>query len=143
MWVNIFIMISFKDSMTHQQQTPLFSPSWWAKNELSSLEIIYLQYVPYVKYICTVLEISLRFNFVISIAFSTYEKSFQEKVALFKIFISSTKYTSTCVFVCMRLCVQTHENTQFYISVCNLCIRKWRNTCIISCCTYLNINVNT
>ena len=46
----------------------------------------------------------------------TYEKSFQEKVALFKILISSTKYTFTCVRVCTQ--------TQFYISECNLCIRK-------------------
>ena len=42
----------------------------------------------------------------------TYEKSFQEKVALFKILISSTKYTFTCVRVCTYSNTILHQRMQ-------------------------------
>ena len=60
-----------------------------------------------------VFQVSLGFDFVFSFALRIYEKSFQEKVALFKIFISSTKYTDTCVRVCILKHTFSHQLVQF------------------------------
>ena len=72
----------------------------------------------------------------------TYEKSFQEKVALFKIFISSTKYTSTCMCVCAFILKHIFTLASALISVRKEMTKHLYNNILLH--TYIsNVNANT
>ena len=87
------------------------------------------------------LQVSLGFNFVFSFALRIYEKSFQEKVALFKIFISSTKYTSICMCVCEYVLIHNFTLASA-ISVCKEMTKHLYNNILLH--TYIsNVNANT